>query len=56
MNILALGLIIAGVVIGVATLLCVVAYVWLTAMELIEKIIKRYFPAKYYYDWEDGLE
>lgn len=55
MNILALGLIIAGAVIGAATLWCVGAYMFVTAMEMIEKFMKRYFPAKYYYDWDEEV-
>lgn len=55
MSILGLGLLLAGAVIAVATAFCIAAYIALTAMELIEKFMKKYFPQKYYYDWEEEV-
>lgn len=55
MSILGLGLIIAGVIVLVATAFCIAAYIILTAMDLIERFMKKYFPAKYYYDWDEEV-
>ena len=55
MSILGLGLVIAIAIIAVATAFCIAAYIILTAMELIEKFIKKYFPQKYYYDWDEEV-
>lgn len=53
MSILGLGLVVAGAVMTVATAICIAAYIVLTAMDLIEKFMKKYFPQKYYYDWDE---
>lgn len=55
MNILGLTVLIVGAIIAVATAWCIVGYVILSAMELIEKFMERYFPAKYYYDWDEEV-
>lgn len=52
---LGLYVVLVGMIILAATLWCIAGYVLLTIMELIEKIMKKYFPAKYYYDWDEEV-
>lgn len=50
---LGLILLIVGAVLLSATLWCIAGFTLLTVMEWIERFMKRYFPQKYYYDWDE---
>ena len=56
MNELVLVVLIIGAVVAAATAWCIAAYIVITTIELIEKIMERYFPHKYYYDWDESVE
>lgn len=48
-------LVLLGYVIGAMVFLATLAYVCLIAKEIIENIKMRYFPQKYYYDWDEEV-
>lgn len=49
---LCLGTLLFGVIGLIVTIGYFVAY----GCEIFREFTRRYFPAKYYYDWEDGIE